>query len=287
MLRPVYWPLHRFWQDLPYRLRFVRALARRPFHAETILFYPDRPGFGHIAARVCWLLGYRTTNHPSARAVAAFAFEDATYKRPDAALDRPARDRFVINARCRDVSKSAVEAAHVRAFGYGLAVDPRGHAGRCVRKSELNSMHDGRLIDCPAEPEPGYVYQRYIEAADAGGRHVDIRVPVIGDTIPFVYLWLYDPNDVFDVVAAASVEETDAYLTAEEQRQIVAFCRELGLDFGELDVLRDNADNRIYVIDATDTPSGPIDVLPRRERLAAVARIAAAFKTRFVDTHLA
>jgi hypothetical protein len=31
----------------------------------------------------------------------------------------------------------------------------------------------------------------------------------------------------------------------------------MGLDFGELDILRDNDDGRIYIVDVNNTPSGP------------------------------
>ena len=48
-----------------------------------------------------------------------------------------------------------------------------------------------------------------------------------------------------------------AAFTDEELARLVATSDVIGLDVGELDVLRDSADGRIYVIDINKTPFGP------------------------------
>ena len=39
-----------------------------------------------------------------------------------------------------------------------------------------------------------------------------------------------------------------------QREHIAAFCDELGLDFGALDMIRDNVDGRVYLLDANKTP---------------------------------
>ena len=87
----------------------------------------------------------------------------ATHRRSD----RSARggDRRPVRSTngCRDISKSAVEAASIGAFGYGLFVDPRRHVGPYVMKSEQNGRHDGRVVEGPRSAELGFVYQRLVD----------------------------------------------------------------------------------------------------------------------------
>ena len=43
----------------------------------------------------------------------------------------------------------------------------------------------------------------------------------------------------------------------DELNKIHRFCAKIGMDYGEVDVLRDRDDGRIYIVDANNTPSGP------------------------------
>src|SRR3954454_7156229 len=47
---------------------------------------------------------------------------------------------------------------------------------------------------------------------------------------------------------------TSHVFTPEEVRQILAFARAMGVDYGEFDILRDRSDGRIYVVDVNKTP---------------------------------
>ena len=53
-----------------------------------------------------------------------------------------------------DISKTRVDEAFSKVFGYSPMVDPRTHAGPLVRKSERNGAHDGEIIIGPVEPQP-------------------------------------------------------------------------------------------------------------------------------------
>jgi len=59
------------------------------------------------------------------------------------------------------------------------------------------------------------------------------------------------------------------------------FCREIGLDYGELDVLRDRKDGQIYIVDANNTPAGPPNGLTEESRQTAIRLMAACFVKEF------
>ncbi|MDQ6770676.1 MAG: hypothetical protein M3Z54_11900, partial [Gemmatimonadota bacterium] len=44
----------------------------------------------------------------------------------------------------------------------------------------------------------------------------------------------------------------------------------IGMDFGELDVLRDRNSGKIYVVDANNTPAGPPTVLSKQDSARAL-----------------
>ena len=43
--------------------------------------------------------------------------------------------------------------------------------------------------------------------------------------------------------------------SANDISRILTFCERLGLDFGELDILPDRAEGRLYILDANKTPT--------------------------------
>jgi hypothetical protein len=132
----------------------------------------------------------------------------------------------------------------------------------------------------------GAVYQRVINNAVQGDLVEDIRVPVINGIVPFAYM-KYRPTAIrFDsgrnsIVRLCPAEEA---LSAEEIRNIGKFARSIGLDYGELDVLRDRDDGRIYIVDANNTPTGPSYRLPSAESRRAVTNLALAFRDEFLTT---
>jgi hypothetical protein len=70
----------------------------------------------------------------------------------------------------------------------------------------------------------------------------------------------------------------DAF-SGEERAKIAEFARRLGLDWGGLDVLRDRADGRIYIVDANKTDMGPPIALPQADKLRSIMKLAHAFRT--------
>ncbi len=250
----VLWPVKTY---IVSRIAYLRA---RPSGSAriTVLTYPDRPRTYHILYRVFHELGWRITNDPDARADIRMRFKDSTVWYADDILASLREKHPVLNARCEDIGKSAVDDAQYRAFGYRARIDPRTHNGACVRKSEENAVHDGALISCPCEPETGYLYQRYIQTAPEGELPVDMRVSVFCGDIALIMKRYHAKDDPFNLTIEEEMLSLDTALSEDERGRIIRLCGDMGLDYGELDVLRDIHDGKLYVVDVNNTPAGPI-----------------------------
>jgi hypothetical protein len=212
-------------------------------------------------------IGFRVGLPGKREPALVFSWQDATFVKP---LKEPSEgaEWIVINGECLDISKERVNAIHEQVFGYSLRVDPLTFVGRMVEKSNLNGMHDGREIDGPSQAtNPRSVYQRVVENLPPGEvlqtgapseLVCDLRLPVFSGEIPFVYLSKRPRTRRFTTANYQSnLEEVSAVFEPAEIQRIVDLCRRLGLDYGELDVVRNAADGRVYVLDVNKTPIGP------------------------------
>lgn len=258
--------------------------ARRP-SGPRFLFYPQPPKHRSIIYKICFISGYRITCDPALAHDLAFSWEIATHRNPDATLAALDRRTPVINLRCTDISKRRVDEVFREVFGYSLMIDPRQYRGPCVAKSDLNAEHDGRILQCPVETvQEGSVYQRLVNNRVEGDLVMDIRVPVLRDHIPFAYIKYHHAaeNVRFREAHAATLAELSERVSAGEARKILEFCARIGLDFGELDMLRDNDDGRLYIVDVNNTPRGPPRTMSPRDHWHALRRYQAEFERMFL-----
>lgn len=238
-------------------LKFWYLSTRLKKHPKkTILCYPEKPVYNHALQQICFFLGYTITNIPQS-ADAVVHFEDTTFRKYDRVLRQLSKKYKVINYRCFDISKEKVEKIQQQAFGYGMSINPQTYKGGYVKKGNINSLHNGVVLDHPEKPEAGYVYQRLINH-EVNRELVVLRVVVVGEKIPFVYLKFRPVNHMFGfknyrVKIVNPMEVMSGY----EYNKILKFCRSFGLDLGELDVLRDTGTKRLYVVDANNTPASP------------------------------
>ena len=193
----------------------------------------------------------------------------------------------IVNDTTFSCLKSNVHFCSKLALGYDLSVAPSPLAfhGPCVVKSEKNAQHDGRIVQCPQESLlPDAVYERLVDNV-VDGQHVeDIRVPVVGDQIPFVYLKYRSVDSRFsNENSCAKLAGKYQVLSREEIDRLKRFASIIGLDYGEIDVLRDRSTGRIYVIDANNTPYGPPNHLAVMEADIAVRLLADAFVDEFFE----
>lgn len=264
-------------------LRATRILRGRGPRAR-ISFFPKKPHSYYAIWPVCALAEVKIVDDP-AEADLHFYFEDRDYLSAPHPAPSP---KPSFNIGCYDIRKSVVAAAFEKTFGYSLTIDPAVWRGLAVEKSEANGKHDGQIVSCPlATPRTDRVYQRLIDNTFDGAEYVDIRTPIVGGRIPFVYLKrrtrslrFSNENHRVDIV------EASAMLSEGEQAQIAALAREMSLDFGGLDVLRDREDGRIYIVDVNKTDMGPPSALSVKGKMKAMRGLADAFGE-LVDKRLA
>ena len=219
------------------------------------------------------------SNVPTSRTDMVLYFHDATHK-AYATVPGLKEGTRILNAECNDISKTKVDAVHLDVFGYNTFVDPRSHTGTAVEKSDDNAMHDGRIVELPIDtPHAGAIYQVVIDNSIGDNQVVDLRVPVIDAAqIPLVYRKFKPTAKRFtNEVSYSELHKTEDWLSPKEIADISTFCTQMGADFCELDVLRDNASGKAYVIDVNTTPYGPPAGLGKADLEGAVVALAGAF----------
>lgn len=260
---------------------------------KKILFYPDQPQPFHAIYKVLVFLGYQITTDTRKKSDIAIkwwlAFDGNPFA-PEKSFPQVKNgiksDTKLLNIRCNDISKARVNSVFEEIFGYSIAVDPQKYKGKCVMKTNWNALHKGQVIECPAKLHDGdFVYQKLILNEVKDGLVEDMRVPIFGNKTPFVYLKYRSVNDRFvdrkHTNKKAMIVEVSKVLSLSELRNIYLFCERIGLDCGELDVLRDRDDGRIYIVDANNTPSGPPSAISEDDGKVAVLRMSQAFKAAF------
>lgn len=249
-----------------------------------VLFHPEFPTMdGYTLVAMLHEIDYQGVGDIDADFDVAVAWADRTWMDSDPTLERIAARMPVWNIDCRDISKRRVDEAMRAVFGYGAEIDPLTWHGQCAVKTDENACGLGGVVITPINnPDPRMVYQRLIECREHG-RIVNYRVPVIAGSLPLCYVLERAPivEHLKTDATACRLVETDDLFSASEQQQILALCRDIHLDFGELDVLRDDDDGRIYVIDANKTPAGMGIAYHHRwtpaQRRTALQRLSAAF----------
>ncbi len=244
----------------------------------TIAFTPERARPWYLIWAVARAAGAKLAKD-SARADVVMHFEDATYSPNDPPV-RLKPGAKLINYGCRDVSKTNVARACEAAFGNPLAVDPHSYVGAAVEKSEINAAHDGRIIQCPAPAAPGRAYQRVIDNRGVNPDLVeDLRTCTVGGKPICVFIKRRPVTKRFqNTNTEVELRTPEEVYSPAEIEQISAFTREMGLDWGGVDVLRDRTDGRLYIVDANKTDMGPPITLNLADKLVATRMLAKAFR---------
>ncbi len=252
----------------------VLTFRRAPY---KIGFYPNKPKPWYKLWNVTKWMGLHYSNNFSDCDV-LFYFEDTTHAELNEELVNQSNKK-VLNGYCIDIGKEKVQSVFEEVFGYALGVDPLTFEGDVVEKSDENAKHDGRIITCPITTRKnGYVYQRFVENCYDGKMVEDIRVPIVGDEIPFVYLKRRCISERFaNENSSCEMIETGEALSQGEVDQLIRFSKGMGLDFGGLDVLRDRNCGKIFVVDVNKTDMGPPVPLTLKKKIEACSRLGHAF----------
>lgn len=258
-----------------YRLEAERKNKETRAERGRIAFAPFIPRPVSAIAQICRQLGWAIEG-PERVGETSLTMYCA---RSEAVL--PPMPAHWINGQFVDHRKTTVATAFDRAFGHGYEVDPRLHSGVMVRKANKNAAHNGEVIEGPEEPRPGSVYLRLINNV-TGGEVEDVRMVWMRGLIPIVYL-KYRPiaSRFSNLNTRVEISNLDDLVSPDEATRIGAMCQELGMDYGEIDALRDRDDGRLYVIDMNRSPSGPPNGLAATGKAQALQIMSREFAERF------
>lgn len=259
-----------------YRDRYGLEVAERRL---TVLTFPEPVAMTPliVVGRLCAALGYRVVALPARSYDIAFKYHDSTFT--DVSLTAPFRGGPSINTGSLDISKARVDREFEAVFGRATLLDPRHHVGPMVEKPNLNSKRGIRLVDGPAEPRDGFVYQRLIDSSVDDAHYLEYRVPCYDGVVPLVYRQIEREEERFKKIkASVEILAPDDCFSPEELAGIAGLCKAMGVEFGELDVIRDRRDGDIYVVDVNNTPYGPPVVLDDAGHVQAVRILSDAFR---------
>lgn len=256
----------RFLKDINHAVLWLLQGVRYGFPPRTLLVYPHYPSRKSTIYNLGVHLGYNLTNKPHAEAEVAVYWEYLTFREEYEWLQKLNSRMPVINLYSRDISKLHIDAVHQEIFGYSTAVNPLEYRGKMVRKSDVNARHDGAIVQGPlTEKEEGNIYQILIDNQHGEAMVMDIRVPVIGGLLNFVYLKYRHIHERFKNPIRSVIVPIDEALSTSEITTLEKYCEALHLEYGELDVLRHREDGKIYVVDVNNTPQGPPTYMGKKE----------------------
>jgi len=142
-------------------------------------------------------------------------------------------DSKCINQGCWDISKEKVS----RIFN-DISIDPTKHVGYCVEKLDRQGSHYGHnLIMCPADPRPGYVYQKFISDVEDGlfvkyGIYYHNTISLIVKSWkPVIFKSNYVKHEIID---------KRLFFSPEREVDFNEKCKEFGVDYACIEFLNDN-----------------------------------------------
>lgn len=257
----------------------IRARPERPKF--TLAFVPAPPRAGHPMRNIIRRAGGRIVTNPH-KADAVFFLPGKTAA---TALHRPNPLVPGFNFLCGNTSDAHVATTFRDVFGYDVAMDPASFKGEVVARSEPEKNSTKRIKIAPLKPEKHQIYQRLIDNEMQAGFVVEFLCPAIKGEIPLVYVKVRPKSQRFTGPESrvALTRPADVF-TQDELAKISQVCSELSLDWGELSILRDKTDGRVYIVSANTAMRPPPAALPRKDKLRAVDYLAAALHEAVLET---
>lgn len=169
----------------------------------------------------------------------------------------------LINLFLVDTAKGFVAESFEQHFKYGYKVDPTTFQGYCISKHNGNGTKSCFFLKCPIEANEifkDHSYQQIIDYTDKKDPNTlyELRIPIVGGIIPCVLFKTRNRGLRFTSKnRSIQIVNPLKYLTEDECNKIITYCRYIGLELGEIDVLRSHEDGRIYIIDVNNTSWWP------------------------------
>jgi len=254
------------------------GLPHRP--TQKVLIYPDLPSWQNAIRAILDILNFEITNNVDENYLFAIKWHDCTYKNGEEWLNNITCTGPILNYKSFDISKKYIDQLSHEIFGYSTVIDPLRHHGRCVKKSNINSMHDGSIITCPINEEEmheDYIYQILINNKVDNNYLEEFRVLFYKDHVPFVfqkYKLLH--NQFVSKNEKVSIKNPEDVFSEDEIDKLIKLPSRMGLDLAEMDVLRDRDNNKIYIIDVNDTP-GALPINSENIKREALLKMTLAF----------
>ena len=254
-----------------------------------LLAYPYVVTKGAKLWHACNKLGVEITNDPNSDFKYAIYWNIKSNSTPDQVISEISHRMKVINIKCGNVLKYRVDEIWNEISGYTIKINPAKFKYKYVRKSQLQycshtgEKHDGVICNFNQKRDPRYVYQRLIDTSLPDGRYRTLRLPIFGDSIPCVIV--KDSKDRFKESHSVVdiCYDIFGWFSVEERKWIKKFRKGIGLDYGELDILRDKNTEKIYVIDVNNCAGdGIFGKLPIKESADLETLFAQTFKKEFL-----
>jgi hypothetical protein len=169
----------------------------------------------------------------------------------------------LINLFLVDTAKGFVAESFENHFGYGYKVDPSTFKGYCISKHNGNGTKSCFFLKCPIDVNDifkDHSYQQIIDYTDKNDPNTlyELRIPIVGGIIPCILFKTRNRGLRFTSKnRSIQIVNPLKYLTEQECHKIITYCRYIGLEMGEIDVLRSHEDGRIYIIDVNNTSWWP------------------------------
>ena len=148
-------------------------------------------------------------------------------------------------------------------FKQKLMVNPETYEGYCIAKHNSNGTKSCIFLKCPINANEifkNHTYQKLINFTSKEDPEIlhELRVSIFGNIIPFVFFKKREKSLRFTCKnIEVEIAPGKKYLSEKEMKKILLYCRRIGLEYGEVDVLRSDSDNNIYIIDVNNTPHWP------------------------------
>lgn len=266
---------------------FITGTQKKTTENISITCYPHTPLPLYTLWNMAQVCGFSIQSYESGtdNHQPTILFVDTT--QIDISILPPERSTW-INGTCLDIQKSTVASIYTEVTGEALTIDPGVYEGSIVEKSEKNPSHDGRIFEGPVKnfsPVAGKTYQKLINNVAADNTCEDLRTVIVGNTIPLVFRIRRNMQERFEGYASqSSIVNPQDIFSETEQQQLIKIAKRIGLNFGELDVLRDTQTQKIYVVDVNKTTVSPPANFSFQERKQALEVVGQAFKKEFCYT---
>ena len=214
-----------------------------------VLFYPNKV-INYARVRVIFkILRWEIIEDINKDFDIIFYWNKRIINKSDKIIVKLSKSYPVINLRCNDVSKSNVTKIYQEVFKNTLEINPEKYTGRAVaKKDEGQGDKSGKIVNCPCKNERGWHYQKLLQDIHTG-RIQEYRVFIVGRIVAVNKKIKKIGNRFHTIVEKNEYKQINDVFTDNEVKKINEFCEKIGVEYAELDLLRDK---ELYIIDVNN-----------------------------------